>query len=221
MVNKNKGGSRLPKLTDQLGHLQIKKENLGLMNSNEQGIDRVIKTLLKNDKRLDDLSIKIENIVNVELKETGKNLKDDIQGVINRYKKRPDIDTNLVKNLINQTIFVVYRDLYEYDDNFRNDVEKNTTESKVNISSLSNLNKNKIRKYIKILLFKSLAILNEEDKEKFSKAIDSLRDVSINPFKKYENDAFKKINEHMEIILKHLSGRINKRENQIKEIYRK
>jgi hypothetical protein len=227
-MNKIKGG-KLPRLTDNLGFIQIKKVNFSNMDKN---VDDTINSFLFKNKEIYRLKNKLIDVISKEI--TDNNMKTNIisemESLLNNKTNNVVINEEIIKNIIMKSVEIVFGELYKYDENFRNDADnkflcdkknlgvekKIVTVTSNDLNSLNNLNKGKINQYIKILLYKIISSLSDSEKDNFEIALSKITGKNSN---KIYDSSFKKLNKHNNKLFKFLHSRDQNEKGNLLNIY--
>ena len=225
---KNLKGGKLPRLADNLGFIQIKKVNF----TNNNSVDDIINSFLFKDKELKNLKNKVNEVIEKEISDDNKKkgIKNDLEKLIDNRSNEIPFNVNILREILNKSLTIIFKELYKYDENFKNDAntkfvcdksEGNMSSISVSsndLNSLNNLNKSKIKKHVKIILYKIISALSSDyDKQKFISALDEITKDSL--FKKRDKDVFIKINEHTNKLFNFLHKKDHTKKGNLLHIY--
>lgn len=227
-MTKLKGG-KLPRLADNLGFIQIKKINF--TNGSDE-VDSIIKSFLFKDKELINLKDKFNDIIETEVSDENskQSIKNNIEKLLNKNEDKK-INKDVLKDILNKSLTVIFKDLYMYDENFKNDADEKFVCDKsegnistINVSSedlnsLNNLNKSKVKQHVKIILYKIISAISPSDKNDFILSLNELTKRELTK-RKGDNEVFKKINEHTEKLFRFLYNKDSKKKGNLLNIYR-
>ena len=225
---KNLKGGKLPRLADNLGFIQIKKVNF----SNNNNVDDIISSFLFKDKELKNLKKKFNELIEREITDNNKkqNIKNELEKLIDNKSVDTPFNVNILREILNKSLTIIFKELYKYDENFKNDANikficdksegdlSSISISSNDLNSLNNLNKSKIKQHVKIILYKIISALSSDnDKQKFILALDEITKNDI--FKKRDNEVFMKINKHTNKLFNFLHKKDHTKKGNLLNIY--
>lgn len=225
---KNLKGGKLPRLADNLGFIQIKKVNF--LNNNN--VDDIISSFLFKDKELKNLKKKFNELIEREITDNNKkqNIKNELEKLIDNKSDNTPFNVNILREILHKSLTIIFKELYKYDENFKNDANtkficdksegdlSSISISSNDLNSLNNLNKSKIKQHVKIILYKIISALSSDnDKQKFILALDEITKNDI--FKKRDNEVFMKINKHTNKLFNFLHKKDHTKKGNLLNIY--
>jgi hypothetical protein len=227
-MNKIKGG-RLPKLADNLGFIQIKKVKFSSIDKN---VDDIINTFLFKNKEIERLKSKLIDIISKEMTDDSikNNIIKEMEVLINSKTNTTVINEEIIKNIIKKSVEIIFGELYKFDENFKNDANEkficdksvgNEKMSVINVTSndlnsLNSLNKGKINQYVKILLYKIISGLSDNEKDNFEKELSKITGKSR---KIIYDSVFKKLNLHNNKLFRFVYSRNQNDKGNLLNIY--
>jgi hypothetical protein len=176
---KQKGGT-IPKLSTKIKHIQIKPITFTEMDNDKEGLSSILNTYLSQDKELRKLKLQIEQDIQNSKYGNKSAILNGVNKILPSEHRNIFEDNGEFNKLMSKSVKIITKDLYKFDEEFRNDVDGLKKSGKNIFENLNSDNKQKIKNYIKIIFHKIIFILNDGDRIKFNNMISNKYSLNSN-----------------------------------------